>query len=82
MCTMQAADKQTVPYFYHELADATWKAALRKGAAVAARGGPNKGGIRQPGLLSMGILADEHFGLVTADRLRDKGLLELPAASR
>lgn len=73
---LQAAEKQNIPYFYHELADAAWKTALRKGAAAAARPGTNKGAKRQPGLLSMGVLGDEHFGLVSADRQTEKGVLK------
>lgn len=75
---LQAAEKQSVPYFYHELADAAWKTALRRGAASAARAALSKGSAtrrQQPGLLSQGVLGDEHFGLVSADRQTDKGLL-------
>lgn len=72
----QAADKAQVPYYYHELIDAGWKAALRTGAASAAGAARTlKGRQQQPSVLAQGVMGDEHFGMVSADRKVDKGLL-------
>jgi hypothetical protein len=85
---LQAAEKHNVPYFYHELADASWKTALRQGAALALSAARTLKGLlqpphgqrqllqqQQPSLLAQGVLGDEHFGLVSADRKTDKGLV-------
>lgn len=88
-CTTQAAEKHNVAYFYHELADAGWKTALRQGAALALSASRTLKGLLaahphgprslplqlQPSVLSQGVLGDEHFGLVSADRRIDKGLV-------
>eukprot|EP00879_Flechtneria_rotunda_P014237 GHRR01014874.1.p2 GENE.GHRR01014874.1~~GHRR01014874.1.p2 ORF type:complete len:357 (+),score=112.62 GHRR01014874.1:1858-2928(+) len=81
---VQIADKLSIPYYYHELADAGWKTTLRKEAAVVAanaraarRALSHKQQFKpgQPvGVLSQGVLGDEHFGLVDADRTKDKQL--------
>jgi hypothetical protein len=86
---VQAAEKHSIPYFYHELADAGWKTALRQGAALALSATRTLKGLlhpqngqrqlqqqqQQPSLLAQGVLGDEHFGLVSADRKTDKGLV-------
>jgi hypothetical protein len=79
--TPQAAQSKSVPYFYHELTDSAWKTKLRLGAGPGGGGGGGgAGGGSADGAGAAdggagGVLADEHFGLVGADRLRDKGLL-------
>ncbi|KIY98236.1 hypothetical protein MNEG_9726 [Monoraphidium neglectum] len=78
---VKAAQSKSVPYFYHELTDSAWKTKLRLGAGPGGGGGGGgAGGGSADGAGAAdggagGVLADEHFGLVGADRLRDKGLL-------
>ncbi len=61
---LQVARQHDIAYFYHEMFDAAWKGQLRTGTPAGADGvgdGP--------------ALADEHFGLFSADRRTNKQLL-------
>jgi hypothetical protein len=68
----QAAAKEGIPYFYHELADASWKTVLREpgaaAAAAAAAGGAAGSKKKGVDLKPKDVLADEHFGLVSGGR--------------
>jgi hypothetical protein len=86
LAALQVAEKHGIAYFYHELADAGWKTALRQGAALALTATRTLKGLmqphglqqqqqQQPSLLAQGVLGDEHFGLVSADRRTDKGIV-------
>ena len=81
---LQAAVKLQIPYFYHELTDATWKTILREpaistGADAAAAAGGGSGKPQQSPehmiIVPRDVLGDEHFGLATGDRRFDKELL-------
>jgi hypothetical protein len=78
LATPQAADAVDLLYFYHELADAAWKGELRRGAAAAVRAArraalPRAAG--PPGVLEVGVMGDEYFGLVSSDRKVEKGVV-------
>jgi hypothetical protein len=79
----QAAAKLQIPYFYHELTDATWKTVLREpaistgataGAATATAAKPQQSPEHML-IMPRDVLGDEHFGLATGDRRFDKELL-------
>lgn len=56
-----------MPYYYSSLTDDAWKTELRAPGSAAAEAA---------GAAAPPVVGDEHFGLVTADRLEDKGLLD------
>jgi len=77
----QAATAREVPYFYHELADASWKGKLRGAGAhgAAAAGTVNEAAAAAAGAThgaAAAVVGDENFGLVSGDRKMDKGLLD------